>query len=376
MRFEVFNPGGRIKVAFFCKTTFSTILSNDSNVLAIAKHNNLEIHLLDVDFLDSGESIRGSCQEHRRLESDQRMKELYTFVLDNIKERGIKICVFFGSGYPWPASFLEKVRKYAYAACYFADDPEGSDETSHYYVKNYHYAFCAGIFFDEHKRIEEKYLDWGARKSKFIPLGACPEKYRLPFNPLEKRTIDIVYVGGGYLKKIIPLFRLKKHFGSRMKLFGRSWNYDGTNIIKKTLARIVKAYYRIPRIEELPTGDLVNLYQKTKIGFNTHMSYGPSNQRMYELPMNGVMQICDCENGLSELYEIDKEVVSYKTIDEAIEKIEFYLKHDEKRIEIALAGHTRAKNDYLVEHSFRAIKTEILDDIRDNYSQEYGSNER
>ena len=44
----------------------------------------------------------------------------------------------------------------------------------------------------------------------------------------------------------------------------------------------------------------VELYQRSRIGFNVHWNeYGLGNQRLYHLPANGVMQICDCADSLA-----------------------------------------------------------------------------
>lgn len=371
-KFEVFKEdGGKLRVAFFCKSTLGDIISEDYNTERIAEHCGIELHRLDVDFLDSGSSIRGQYIEHLSLDANKKFVNLYKFILDYVKDNNIRICIFFGSGFPWTLSFLNELKKHAYVACYFGDDPEGAEVTSRHYVKNFHYAFCGGIYFDKRTRTSDKYLAWGARKSKFIPLGASFHKYKEPVSSYEEREVDIVYVGGAYFKKILRIYKLKRYFGARMKLYGRGWNYSGSNIFKKIIFYFIKKIYHISEIEKLPKNQLVSLYQNSKIGFNMHMSYGPSNLRTYELPMNGVMQICDCEVGLKELYKLNKEVISYKTIGEAIEKIDYYLKNDKERIRIAEAGYKRARNNYKTEHSLKRIIEEIKKDIQDNYSGLY-----
>lgn len=363
MKFDIFNEAGSTKVAFFSN------FNNDTEaIFRIAEYNNLKIYLFRTDHLEFVNSY--SYNRHLLLSKNKDVLEIYEYILNYIKKNDIGICLFFGTGYPWAKEFLERLQKFSYTACYFSDDPEGSNLTSRYYVKNFHYAFCAGVYFDKKLKIEDQYKKWGARKSKFIPLGAYPIKYRGSLNDLDKRQVDLVYVGGCYFPKVLRMFRLKNHFGNRMLIYGRGWNKSG-NLLKTLVLKSIKNIYKVPYIEELPKDKLVDLYQNTKIGFNMHMSFGPSNLRLYELPMNGVMQICDCEHGLGELYEIGKEIVVYKTIGEAIEKIEYYLGHDEERMRIAEAGYLRAKNNYLLEHSFKLIKNEILDDIKNNYRLVY-----
>src|SRR5262249_52274717 len=86
-----------------------------------------------------------------------------------------------------------------------------------------------------------------------------------------------------------------------------------------------------------------------------HNSTGPVNFRTYYLPANGVMQICDNKSHLAKVFEVGREVVGYESIDEAIELCAYYLRHDEQRIAIALAGWERAIRDYNEVACFRRL---------------------
>ena len=113
------------------------------------------------------------------------------------------------------------------------------------------------------------------------------------------------------------------------------------------------------QVKELPVSELVPLYQRCKIGINLHMSFGPSNVRTYQLPSNGVMQICDCLEGLSQVFEIGREVVAYRSVKEAIERIRYYLEHDDERKRIAAASFRRTMRDYKRLTTFSKAMTDI-----------------
>ena len=80
----------------------------------------------------------------------------------------------------------------------------------------------------------------------------------------------------------------------------------------------------------LPEKERVPLLQRTKIGVNIHNSTGPINFRTYYLPANGVMQICDNKKHLPMVFELNKEVVGFDSIEEAIDLCRYYLEHDEE----------------------------------------------
>ena len=90
------------------------------------------------------------------------------------------------------------------------------------------------------------------------------------------------------------------------------------------------------------------------------------NSRLYELPANGVMQICDrgAGNATAELFEEGREIVLYDDMEEAIDKIRYYLAHPEEREKIALAGYRRVMRDYRQETIYR--------DLFDWIVREYG----
>jgi spore maturation protein CgeB len=79
-----------------------------------------------------------------------------------------------------------------------------------------------------------------------------------------------------------------------------------------------------------------------------HMSFGPSNLRMWDLPINGVLQVTDNPVGTSKLFDVGAEICCYDNgdIERAIGIIDYYLSHERERLEIARAGYRRVKYDY------------------------------
>ena len=155
-------------------------------------------------------------------------------------------------------------------------------------------------------------------------------------------------------KRIGYLTKLKRAF-PQMKMFSRNFREFKRRIAvnlyftAKTRTRCCGKY--------LPHDQLASLYKRVKIGINMHHSFGPSNIREYQLPANGVMQICDCPEGLDQVFKVGKEVVLYRSIEEAIELIQYYLDNDEERKKIAAEGFKRAIKDYNREITFlRALK--------------------
>jgi hypothetical protein len=99
----------------------------------------------------------------------------------------------------------------------------------------------------------------------------------------------------------------------------------------------------------------------SKIILNIHADSSPthaSNMRLFETTGVGTCLLTDWKENLSELFEIDREVVTYKSVDECIEKAKWLLEHPQERELIAKAGQARTLKD----HTFaqRAVQ---LDEI-------------
>ena len=65
--------------------------------------------------------------------------------------------------------------------------------------------------------------------------------------------------------------------------------------------------------------------------------------------------ITQMTHDLSEFYEIGKEIVAYNSVDELIDKIRYYLTHDDEREKIAAAGYARTLRDHTYEKRFNDI---------------------
>ena len=96
-----------------------------------------------------------------------------------------------------------------------------------------------------------------------------------------------------------------------------------------------------------------------KIHLNAH---GPavyaSNRRMYETTGVGTCLLTDWKPNIADLFEPDREVVTYQSPAEAIEKVRYLLDHEGERRAIAAAGQQRILRDHTV-----AQRAALLDSL-------------
>lgn len=320
----------------------------------IAKYNKLNAYFLEI-YDPSIKTYSDYLSLAKSKNINIYLTEYYKYILDLIKIKDIKIVLILCAGYPYTKEFIENLKKKSFVAAYFADDPEGSFKTSKYWVKYYDVAFCGGVYYNSKQKITQKYIEFGAKEAHFIPLGVRFDKYNKTKINLKNREIPIIFIGSNPIKRLLRMILLKIIFKGKLHIYGSFWNYhEKMNPLKKIIMFFLYPLFK--NAKKIETNDeLINIYQNAKIGINLHLSYGPSNIRSYELPINGVMQIADNSKGFSELYNLNKEIVCCDNVFQMIKKINYYLKHDDERIKIAKAGYEKTKNKYLVEETYKNL---------------------
>lgn len=99
----------------------------------------------------------------------------------------------------------------------------------------------------------------------------------------------------------------------------------------------------------------------SSITLNVHADSSPrfaSNMRLFETTGVGSCLLTDARSNLPDLFDVDREVVAYGSVDECREKVRWLLDHTATRDEIARAGQART----LRSHSFAQRALE-LDEI-------------
>lgn len=93
------------------------------------------------------------------------------------------------------------------------------------------------------------------------------------------------------------------------------------------------------------------VFRNTKINLNITLRSIKSGipLRAFDIMGNGGFLMTNYQEELFEYFEPDKDFVCYSDYDELLEKVEYYLKHDEEREKIAQRGCIRVRN----EHNFK-----------------------
>jgi spore maturation protein CgeB len=125
-----------------------------------------------------------------------------------------------------------------------------------------------------------------------------------------------------------------------MKIWGKSY--------PSWLSSPLRATYQDEYVAE---EEKARAFNAAKIVLNT-MHYGEIegvNCRLFEAAGCGAFQIADWKPALPDLFEPEKEIVTFRTQQELKEKVDYYLTHPEERREIAERAYVRAHREHTYE---------------------------
>jgi len=152
-----------------------------------------------------------------------------------------------------------------------------------------------------------------------------------------------------------------KSLADRMPLIGRvkTWlDYPEKLTYPKKITGIVR--------KPLFGADMIHAMSLAKITFNIHGAGAKKyagNVRLFEATGAGSCLVTDNKKNLKELFELNKEVATYDSMEECVEKIRYLLKNEEERSRIAKAGQDRTLRDHTYDNRVEdlgAVITKLL----------------
>jgi len=248
---------------------------------------------------------------------DPILLSMYESLLDCVVDRDVLILYNGANLHPEFVMLLSLLKVYS-----AADDPESTE------ILTKPVAPAFDIHLVNNIACLDMYRSWGLENVYFWPLGSLStiddvsDLTEESITDVNKRKIPLVFIGGV-----------------------TSWRKERQKKLTRCFPNTFLAGCGQPR-GDISWNEMWATYRNSQIGWNMHNSSGPINFRTYELPAYGVMQICDNKSNLGKIFQLNKEVVGFDTIDECIEKTQYYLDNPEEQREIALAGWHRWKKDY------------------------------
>lgn len=194
-------------------------------------------------------------------------------------------------------------------------------------------------------------------QASFLPVGFDDSVYY----PLRReKTVDVSFVGNMYPYRREMLRRLiRDHLDLKFEFYG---GYVSKSQPIKYLSYLINNEKRAFVNKGISHYEANELYNRSQICLNIHHQQSKDgwNPRTNEILGAGGFQLVD-EN-IAIRNEFKGCVVLYNGYYDLKQKIQYYLKHEKERDEIARKGHLLA----LAQHTFKHRVKRILDDLESN----------
>jgi spore maturation protein CgeB len=114
--------------------------------------------------------------------------------------------------------------------------------------------------------------------------------------------------------------------------------------------------------------EMMKALSKARIGINIHGGIAAdyaSNVRMFEVTGCGSMLVTDKKSNIYDIFVPGKEIICFDNAQDCIEKISWYLEHEEERSKIAEAGQKRTLKDHSLAQRVKQLHEIIMNNLTD-----------
>lgn len=195
----------------------------------------------------------------------------------------------------------------------------------------------------------------GAKRAIFVRCGYDP-KVHYPVVPTSGERSqwgsDALFVGTFARERAEWLAELIERVPCNLRIFGNDWEAVSSHSVL------------LPYIEKRPAlGREKRLaFASTKIGlaFLRKANRDTYTDRSFEIPACGAFMLAERSDEHALLYREGQEIVCFEGVDELVEKVQYYLEHEQERMTISQAGYNRVVADH---HTYADRLTEILNHV-------------
>lgn len=191
---------------------------------------------------------------------------------------------------------------------------------------------------------------------RFRSLGLASEYFRLGFDPRvlplvadERPLRDVVFVGAVGRSSRWGANELLQRAADRVRI--DFWGYEAGPIVGAVESRYHGEAWGL---------DMYRVLASARIVLNRHLDAAEeyaNNMRLYEATGVGALLITDAKRNLRDLFEPGREVDTYTSEEELVEKVRYYLGAEDARRRVARAGQERT----LREHTYRERMAELVE---------------
>jgi spore maturation protein CgeB len=240
---------------------------------------------------------------------------------------------------------VDELRRYTKTICFFHDDTWRVDY-SRFWAKHFDF-FTTPDFYGEHK-----YRQIGLSNAIYFPFG-CNEN--ISRNLEIPKKYDVSFVGGWHPYREWLIKKIKKA-GIKVEVFGYGW--PNGEIDQEGMIRVFNESRINLNLTNSSSWDvryLASSLRAIKSSLRSKKTIEQLKARIFEVNGCNAFQLSYFVEGLANCYEIDKEIAVYADVNDLIDKIKFYLAHDELRESIAQAAYSRTIRNHSFAQRFNVV---------------------
>ena len=172
------------------------------------------------------------------------------------------------------------------------------------------------------KKFVEEFVIKKGYKGGYIPQFTNPDRFKTAQYDKQKSS-EVLFVGSDHTRKGRKSVDYALKSGANLSVYGKFWD--------ESLAReVLKGSY-------IDNDELYQYYSNAKIVLNDHRldmaHFGFISNRIYDVSASGGFVFTDYVKEIEDEY--GDSIAMYKDYDDFKQKLEYYLSHDEERIEMA-----------------------------------------
>ena len=247
---------------------------------------------------------------------------------------------------------VNALRSFTKTFCFFHDDTWRVDY-SRFWAKHFDYFSTPDI------QGETKYHEIGLLNAIYFPFG-CNENIFKKIDIPKKH--DVSFVGGWHLYREWLINRISKA-GIKVEVFGHGW--PNGEIDQEGMVRVFNESRINLNLSNSASWDARYLASSPRAFINRLRSKKNIEQmkaRIFEVNACGAFQLSYYVEGLANCYAIDREISVYADADDLVEKVKFYLAHEELRESVASSAHSRSIEEHTFVQRFQTVfkRMEVL----------------
>lgn len=240
---------------------------------------------------------------------------------------------------------INALRVHTKTFCFFHDDT-WRVEYSRFWARQFDYFSTP----DLHGEI--KYREIGLPNAIYFPFG-CNEQI---FRKLDlSKKYDVSFVGGWHPYRQWLIERIQKA-GVSVEVRGYGWpngEIDQEGMVK--LFNESRINLNLSNSASWDARYLVSSFRALINRLRSKKNIEQMKARIFEVNGCGAFQLSYYVEGLAHCYNIDQEIGVYADADDLIDKVKFYLAHDELRESLAIAGYHRTLEDHTFAQRFYSV---------------------